>query len=196
MQRSPLLMALAGVFGVMAVLQFVLALRFSLFFLTIAAAFGLASYLVWYHASGRMADRVRRRAAAGEYERREQSRGGFGAGPREQRFRDARGPFAGVGRDSARRGSGQRGDAEGGGSRRRGGPRGQRARNGGGQAAAEGPTPAEAARVLGVTPDADRARIKEAYRQKVKTVHPDTDEGSEEAFKRVNRAYETLTDDG
>ncbi|MFC6730895.1 J domain-containing protein, partial [Natronoarchaeum mannanilyticum] len=61
---------------------------------------------------------------------------------------------------------------------------------------AEGPTPAEAARVLGVTPDADRARIKEAYRQKVKTVHPDTDEGSEEAFKRVNRAYETLTDDG
>ncbi|HMB51602.1 MAG TPA: J domain-containing protein [Natronoarchaeum rubrum] len=184
MQRSPLLMALAGVFGVMAVLQFVLALRFSLFFLTIAAAFGLASYLVWYHASGRMADRVRQRAAAGEYERREQSRGGFGAGPREQRFRDARGPFAG-----ARRGG------EGGGRRRRGGPRGQRARNGS-QAVAEGPTPAEAARVLGVTPDADQARIKKAYRQKVKSVHPDTDEGSEEAFKRVNRAYETLTDDG
>jgi len=193
-QRSPLLMALAGVFGVMAVLQFVLALRFSLFFLTIAAAFGLASYLVWYHASGRMADRVRQRAAAGEYDRREQSRGGFGAGPREQRFRGARGPFAGARRGSARGSSARRGDAEGGRRRRRGGPRGQRARNGG-QAVAEGPTPTEAARVLGVTPDADQARIKKAYRQKVKSVHPDTDEGSEEAFKRVNRAYETLTDD-
>jgi len=186
-QRSPLLMALAGVFGVMAVLQFVLALRFSLFFLTISAAFGLASYLVWYHASGRMADRVRQRAAAGEYDRREQSRGGFGAGPREQRFRDARGPFAGASQGSGRRRRGER--------RTRGGPRGQRAR-GGGQTVAEGPTPAEAARVLGVTPDADRARIKAAYRQKVKSAHPDTDEGSEEAFKRVNRAYETLTDDG
>jgi curved DNA-binding protein CbpA len=28
----------------------------------------------------------------------------------------------------------------------------------------------------------------------VKEVHPDTDSGSEEAFKRVNRAYETLTE--
>jgi len=185
-QRSPLLMALAGVFGVMAVLQFVLALRFSLFFLTIAAAFGLASYLVWYHASGRMADRVRRRAAAGEYERREQSRGGFGAGPREQRFRDGRGPFAGARRNGARRGGV---DDERGRRRRRG------ARSGVGQAVAEGPTPAEAARVLGVTPEADQAQIKEAYRRKVKSVHPDTEEGSEEAFKRVNRAYETLTDD-
>jgi len=177
-------MALSGVFGVMAVLQLVLALRFSLFLLTIAAAFGLSSYLVWYHASGRMADRVRRRAAAGAYEQREQARGGFGAGPREQRFRDARGPF-----ESARRGGN---DARRGVGADRRGRRG--ARNGGGQAMAEGPTPAEAARVLGVTPDAEQSRIKAAYREKVKSVHPDTDEGSEEAFKRVNRAYETLTE--
>ena len=179
-QRSTLLQALAAVFGVMAVLQFVLALRYSLFFLTIAAAFGLSAYLVWYHASGRMAERVRQRAAAGEYDRaNRRERGGFGAGPREQRFRDARGPFAGRGRR-------QRGATGG-----RTGTRGRR--SGGGQVVSEGPTPAEAAEILGVDPAADPERIKRAYRQRVKDVHPDADGGDEEAFKRVNRAYETLT---
>jgi hypothetical protein len=176
-QRSSLLRALAGVFGVMAVLQFVLALRFSLFFLTAAAAFGLASYLVWYHASGRMAERVRQRAAAGEYDRaRRGEASGFGAGPREQRFRDARGPFGTRGRGDGRRTAGGR------------------ERAGGGRVVTEGPTPAEAARILDVDPGADPDQIKRAYRQKVKTVHPDTDGGDEEAFKRVNRAYETLSD--
>jgi curved DNA-binding protein CbpA len=35
--------------------------------------------------------------------------------------------------------------------------------------------------------------VKQAYREKVKEVHPDTDGGDEEAFKKVNRAYERLT---
>ena len=182
-QRSTLQMALSGVFGIMAVLQFVLALRFSLFFLTIAAAFGLSSYLVWYHASGRMADRVRRRAVAGEYEQRERRRGGFGAGPRQQRFRSARGPFESARGRSRRR---RRGDADAAG-RRRGDAVGQRV--------TEGPAATEAARVLGVSPDAAPDRIKAAYREKVKSVHPDAEGGSEEAFKRVNKAYETLTND-
>lgn len=178
-------MALSGVFGVMAVLQFALAVRYSLFFLTIAAAFGLASYLVWYHASGRMADRVRQRAAAGEYERQARERGGFGAGPREQRFRDARGPFGSARRSGGPRGRGGRGRTA----------ADDRRRAPGGQQMADGPTPAEAARILGVRPGDDESQIKAAYRQKVKAVHPDTDEGSEEAFKRVNRAYETLRED-
>ena len=54
------------------------------------------------------------------------------------------------------------------------------------------PTRREAADALGVDPDADEEAIKRAYRSKVKEVHPDTDGGDEEAFKRVNRAYERL----
>jgi curved DNA-binding protein CbpA len=41
--------------------------------------------------------------------------------------------------------------------------------------------------------DADDSEVKQAYRQKVKDVHPDTDGGDEERFKQVNAAYERLT---
>ncbi len=56
------------------------------------------------------------------------------------------------------------------------------------------PTPAEAYRTLGLDPGASPQEIKRAYRTKVKEAHPDTKSGSEEAFKRVNRAYETLVE--
>lgn len=52
----------------------------------------------------------------------------------------------------------------------------------------------QAYRTLGLEPGADREEIKRAYRQRVKEVHPDTDTGSEEAFKRVNKAYELLSE--
>ena len=48
--------------------------------------------------------------------------------------------------------------------------------------------------VLDVDEDADEATIERAYRDRVKETHPDSG-GDEEEFKRVNRAYETLTDD-
>jgi curved DNA-binding protein CbpA len=51
----------------------------------------------------------------------------------------------------------------------------------------------EAFRTLGLSVDADEDAVKRAYREKVKEVHPDTDGGDEEAFKKVNRAYERLT---
>ena len=51
---------------------------------------------------------------------------------------------------------------------------------------------AEARRVLGVDAGADDATIRRAYRDKVKSVHPDADGGDEEAFKRVSAAYERL----
>lgn len=62
-----------------------------------------------------------------------------------------------------------------------------------------GPSPSpslsteQAYRTLGLEPGADREEIKRAYRKRVKEVHPDTDTGSEEAFKKVNRAYELLS---
>jgi hypothetical protein len=46
--------------------------------------------------------------------------------------------------------------------------------------------------VLGVEPDAPDQRVRAAYEQKVKEAHPDRG-GSEEAFKRVEQAYEVMT---
>lgn len=42
--------------------------------------------------------------------------------------------------------------------------------------------------------DASADDVKAAYRERVKETHPDSKTGDEEAFKRVNRAYERLTD--
>jgi curved DNA-binding protein CbpA len=52
----------------------------------------------------------------------------------------------------------------------------------------------EAYDALGVSPDASQEAVRDAYRDRVKEVHPDSG-GDEEAFKRVNRAYETLRED-
>jgi DnaJ-domain-containing protein 1 len=57
-----------------------------------------------------------------------------------------------------------------------------------------GPSREQAYRTLGLSPGASDDAVRRAYRQKVKEVHPDTESGDEESFKRVNRAYERLTD--
>jgi curved DNA-binding protein CbpA len=48
--------------------------------------------------------------------------------------------------------------------------------------------------ILGLSPEANTAEIRAAYRAKVKEVHPDTG-GSSEAFSEVVLAYEVLSDD-
>lgn len=52
----------------------------------------------------------------------------------------------------------------------------------------------EAYRTLGLRPGASEDAVHQAFREKAKQLHPDADGGDEEAFKRVNRAYEQLTD--
>jgi curved DNA-binding protein CbpA len=47
--------------------------------------------------------------------------------------------------------------------------------------------------VLGVPPDADRATIERAYRDRVKETHPDQG-GSSRAFRRVKAAYEAMVE--
>jgi curved DNA-binding protein CbpA len=47
-------------------------------------------------------------------------------------------------------------------------------------------------RILDVPYDATFFEIKEAYRKKVKEVHPDQVKGNAEQFKRVREAYEVL----
>ncbi|MFC7172620.1 J domain-containing protein [Haloplanus litoreus] len=63
-----------------------------------------------------------------------------------------------------------------------------------GPAPDSGPSRREAYETLGLDPGADADEVRRAYRTRVKEVHPDTEDGDEAAFKRVNRAYETLTD--
>lgn len=51
--------------------------------------------------------------------------------------------------------------------------------------------------VLGVAPDADRDMIKAAYRRLARQWHPDVSKEPDaaEVFKRINEAYQTLSDD-
>ncbi|MFB6165637.1 MAG: J domain-containing protein [Haloarculaceae archaeon] len=152
--------------------------------LAVAVALAAAAYFMWYQASGRLAARiyaqVERQAAANAGQEAADGRGGFGAGPRgewtpprdgqtaQQQWRQSRG-----------------------GGRRQGTGQSQRGRRV--ETADDGLSAAEARRLLDVGADADAEQIKAAYREKVKDVHPDTDGGDEEAFKRVNKAYERLS---
>lgn len=166
----------------MAVLLALLGIVYNPLVLAVAAVFGLVTYLLWMHGTGRLAarlyERVQRQAehnVGRERAGRRTARGGFGAGPRE----DWRPPG---GRGRRRRTRKQRA-----GQRRTGSRRSSDDGTGDG-----GPTVAEAARRLDVAPDADQQTIKQAYRERVKSAHPDADGGSEEAFKRVRAAYERL----
>ena len=189
MYGSRLVSALAAVFAAIAVLFAIFGFVANLGFFVVAALFGAVAYFMWYHASGRFAQRLYRgveeRAAPGDG-----GRGGFGAGPRE----DWEPP-----RDEGAR---RRAQATSGG-RRRGGRRQRRQARAGGQrrrrraaAAAQpsGPTAAEAYDTLELDRGADEDAVKAAYREKVKEVHPDSPDGDEEAFKEVQSAYERLTD--
>jgi molecular chaperone DnaJ len=50
--------------------------------------------------------------------------------------------------------------------------------------------------ILGVDRDADKEEIKQAYRRLARKYHPDVnkEEGAEERFKEINRAYEILSE--
>ena len=93
-------------------------------------------------------------------------RGGFGAGPREE----WRGPGRGRERSGRHRARRSRRDGRG------------------------GLAAGEAYDTLGLEPGADQAAIRDAYRERIKEVHPDTEGGDEAAFRRVREAYERFSD--
>jgi DnaJ-domain-containing protein 1 len=92
------------------------------------------------------------------------------------------GPSAGRGTSAG--GAGPRGGPAAGGEAGRAPPR----------STPSGPSRREAYRTLGLDPGASQAAVKRAYRERVKDVHPDAETGDEEAFKRVKRAYEVLSE--
>lgn len=51
---------------------------------------------------------------------------------------------------------------------------------------------AEAFATLDLAPGADQRAIRQAYRDRVKAVHPDADGGDEDEFRRVRAAYDRL----
>lgn len=166
MNRNGLIMGIASVFVGITALMVIAGIVVNLFFLFVAVPFGAAAYLMWYQASGKLAARIR--ANPSRYARSTRSDGGnFDAGPFEGRFGGQR-------RQRAR------------GQRRR--SRGQRSR----QPEQTGLSTAEAAAILGVDVGADQQTVKAAYREQVKTAHPDAPEGDEAQFKSVKKAYETL----
>ena len=200
MQRDRFLFGLAAVLAGIATLEFVLAFVYTPVLLAIAVPFAAAAYFVWYQASGRLRERVES-GRAGSYgpgwfesrfrvgPDRDSETGGFGAGPRDS-YSNRRGGFDADGfglgeRFGARRATG-RGRTGASGGRRRAGRTGVQGN--------AGPTPAEAYRVLGLDADATDEDVRRAYRERVKSVHPDREGGDEAEFKRVTEAYEVLTD--
>jgi hypothetical protein len=196
---SRIVTGLAVVFGVMAVLFAVFGVVYNLVFFAVAAVFGAAAYFVWYHASGRFARRLYEGV-----ENQAQPTAGRGPGPGARRRADS---SAGPREEWVPPRDGQSARQAGGGPRgggRREGPRGRRVAGDGtgrrrtrANGARVGPggdgiSASEAYDRLGLDPDADADEVKRAYREKVKEVHPDTEGGDEDAFKRVKSAYERL----
>lgn len=164
--------ALAVVFGVLAGFMGVLGVFYSPVAFGVAVPFGVSAAVLWYHGSGRLEARMRQSA------RRRTTRDAS-AGPRGPRFGDGRRT-----RGARRRGpgAGRRGGARAGG-RQQWAPQGERV----------GPTREEALRVLGLEPGASQAEVRRAYRERAKDLHPDRG-GDEDEFKRLNRAYDRLSD--
>jgi hypothetical protein len=180
-QQERLLFGLAAVLAGIATLEFVLGFVYTPALFAIALPFAAAAYFVWYQASGRLRERVERgragsyRRAEGQRRRDDAERGGFGAGPRES-YSERRGGFGPRDPRGGRAASG----------RTRAGGRGVQQ--------SSGPSPREAYRVLGLDADADAEEVRQAYRRKVKSVHPDRESGDEDEFKRVKEAYEVLNE--
>lgn len=172
MQQNRLVTGLAAAFAVMT-LMFAVGAIFVPPLAVPAILFGVVTYFLYYQASGRLINRiyrsVERQAATNGAD---SGRGGFGAGPREE--------WTPPREEQNRRARRQRVRQE----RRRAQTQQQQS----------GPTPREASQVLGVAVDADERTVKRAYREQIKDAHPDAEGGDEEAFKRVQQAYEVLTD--
>ncbi len=164
--------------------------------LAVAIPFGAAAYLMWFHASGRLRERVRREAdRIGPTERERARQRARAAENRRDAYRSAGTGAAGSGRSTA----GERAGRAGTGASRGGFGAGPRDGRGSRDPRDRAPSPRgmserEAYATLDLDPSADGETVRSTYRERAKRLHPDAAEGDEEAFKELNRAYEVLTD--
>lgn len=187
MHGSPLILLIAALFaGMTAMLTIGSVVVGSPVAFLVAIPLGATAYFMYYHGSGKLVDRLYRREARRRSRRNRRAsgqRGGFGAGPRARR--DPRTRAEREARFGRRGADGFRGAAT-------EGAAGQYRRDVTDRvSSADGPTRAEALAVLGVDSAADQSAIKTAYRERVKTVHPDRG-GDEAEFRRVTAAYDRL----
>lgn len=165
MDQNQLLMGLSAVLSGLAVLTLILGFVVSPLLLLVAIPFAGTAYLFWYQASGRLMEHARENADTYRVYDRTNTGSRAGAGPftGDRRFT----------REQARQNR-------------------QRARGREAPRTTKQPSQKEAYRTLDLSPTATGQEIKQAYREKVKEVHPDTDTGDEEQFKRVSQAYDVL----
>jgi hypothetical protein len=149
--------------------------------LAVAVPIGTAAYLLWYHASGRLQAQIRREAdRLGPTERERARQRARAAENRRDAYRTAgtagsRAQGATAGGQTGRRWAGA------------GDPRDRAPRT-------TGMSEREAYATLDLDPTADADAVRAAYRDRAKRLHPDAETGDEEAFKRLNQAYDRLSD--
>ncbi len=181
MQYDGLTKGIAVVFGGLTVVLTAVGLVINPAVLFLALMFGVSTYFMYYHLSGKMAaslyERVERQAAQNTGNAR---RGGFGAGPREEWEPP---------RDGRRA---RRSQATQGGQRRGQGRQRQRRQQAGGRqrrqrVQSSGPSPAEAYERLGLDPDADQSTTNEPTARKSKRSIPTPTAGARGNSSRCRR---------
>ena len=184
MSNRTIIVGMAATFAGLTALLVVAGVVVNPILLAVAVPIGAAAYLLWYHASGRLQAQVRREADRVGPTARERAR---------QRARAAENRRDAY-RTAGATGSGARSAAAGGrtgerwvGGAGRGDPRDRAPRT-------TGMSEREAYATLDLDPTADAETVRSAYRDRAKRLHPDAETGDEEAFKRLNRAYDRLSD--
>ena len=182
MTTRPLIVGLAATFIGLTALLLVAGVVVSPVLLAVAVPFAIVSYFLWYHASGRLRDRVHREASrAGPTERERARQRARAAENRRNAYRTAGATDGGRAGTTAGAAGGRRA-----GTRR--GPRDPRDR----APRSGGMTEREAYETLGLDPSADQETVRSTYRERAKRLHPDAEGGDEGAFKKLNEAYEVL----
>ena len=180
MTNRTIVVGLAGTFVGMTALLVIGGIVLHPIALALAVPFGVVSYFLWYHASGRLDEQARRSATqAGPTERERARQRARAEANRERAYRAAGTTDGGRGASGRRRGARGPGAA---------GGRDPRDR----APAADAMTEREAYETLGLDRTADSEAVRRRYRERAKRLHPDGEDGDEEGFKRLNEAYETL----
>ncbi|MFC5134415.1 MULTISPECIES: J domain-containing protein [Haloferacaceae] len=190
MTNRTVLVGMAATFVGLTALLVVAGVVVNPLLLAVAVPFGVAAYLMWFHASGRLRERMRREAdRLGPTERERARQRARAAENRRDAYRGA--GAGGSGASGSHAGPGGRTGGDGSRSGRfGGGSRDPRDR----APATNGMSVREAYATLGLDPSADPETVRSAYRERAKRLHPDGEDGDEEAFKELNRAHEVLTD--